>query len=71
MEARGATGRLGGAADVQMAMKTLESLRLVGKTSGNADELEGGTKWRVCVGWDVVRDIARGVGVEVEDFVGE
>lgn len=67
MEARGVAR--GGCADVLGAMKTLESLRLVGKTAASADELEGGTKWRVCVGWEVVRGVARGCGVEVEDFV--
>jgi origin recognition complex subunit 5 len=68
---RGVRGVGGMSADVLMAVKTLESLRLVGKTSGGADELEGGTKWRVCVGWDVVRGVARSVGVEIEDFLAE
>jgi len=39
------------------------------KTSPVADALDGLTKWKVNVGWDVVRVLARSVGVEVEDYV--
>ncbi|PQE03165.1 hypothetical protein CJF30_00005648 [Rutstroemia sp. NJR-2017a BBW] len=63
----------GGEADIQMAIATLASLRLVVKMgSANAgDVLEGASKWRVAVGWEVVRGIARSVGVEAEDYLAE
>jgi origin recognition complex subunit 5 len=56
-------------ADIPMAIATLASLRLVVKTSNAADPLDASTKWKVSVGWDVVRGVARSVGVEVEDFL--
>jgi origin recognition complex subunit 5 len=59
----------GSGADLGMAVATLASLRLVVKTSPVADALDGLTKWKVNVGWDVVRVLARSVGVEVEDYV--
>ncbi|KAI9744246.1 MAG: hypothetical protein M1818_002398 [Claussenomyces sp. TS43310] len=63
----GAAG--GSTADVHMAIATLASLRLLVKTSANADVLDASTKWRVNVGWEVVRGLARSVGVEVEDYI--
>lgn len=66
-EAQG--GRVeGGAADVLAAVATLASLRLLVKTSAVADPLEGGCKWKVNVGWEVVRGVGRSVGVEVEEW---
>jgi origin recognition complex subunit 5 len=56
-------------ADIPMAIATLVSLRLVVKTSNVADPLDASTRWKVNVGWDVVRAMARSVGVEVEDFL--
>lgn len=66
-------GRLGeGGADVQMAIATLASLRLVQRTGIAAEGgLDAGAKWRVCVGWEVVRGVARSVGFEVEDYLAE
>jgi origin recognition complex subunit 5 len=73
-------GRLGtgrevtaGAADIQMAIATLASLRLLVKigAANAADTLDGGSKYRVTVGWEVVRGIARSVGVEAEDYLVE
>jgi origin recognition complex subunit 5 len=60
-------------ADIPMAIATLASLRLVVRTSASAsaDALDAGAKWKVNVGWEVVRGVARSVGVEVEDFVIE
>ncbi|ESZ90390.1 hypothetical protein SBOR_9226 [Sclerotinia borealis F-4128] len=60
-------------ADIQMAIATLASLRLIAKMgSANAgDTLDGGSRWRVAVGWEVVRGIARSVGVEAEDYLAE
>jgi origin recognition complex subunit 5 len=73
-------GRLGtgrevtaGAADILMAIATLASLRLLIRIgSANAgDTLDGGSRYRVAVGWEVVRAIARSVGVEAEDYLAE
>lgn len=58
-------------ADIPMAVATLLSLRLIIKTSAITDSLDPGTKWKVNVGWDVVRVVARSVGIEVEDFIIE
>ncbi|KAK0122446.1 hypothetical protein ONS95_010679 [Cadophora gregata] len=65
--------RVEGAADVQMAVATLASLRLLVRmgSAGSVDVLDAGTKYRVAVGWEVVRGIARSVGVEVEDYLAE
>jgi origin recognition complex subunit 5 len=69
------TGRevIAGTADVQMAIATLASLRLLVKIGATnvADTLDGGSKYRVAVGWEVVRSIARSVGVEAEDYLAE
>lgn len=63
---------LNGSADVLMAVATLASLRLLVRMGGaNQDVLDAGTKYRVAVGWEVVRGVARSVGVEVEDYLAE
>jgi origin recognition complex subunit 5 len=61
----------GQTADVFMAIATLASLRLLIKSGGAADSLDAGVKYRVNVSWDVVRGVARSVGVEIEDFIVE
>jgi origin recognition complex subunit 5 len=68
-EGKGGTG----GADIQMAIATLASLRLLVKIGGanTADTLDGGSRWRVAVGWEVVRGIARSVGVEAEDYLAD
>ncbi len=60
-----------GAADVQMAIATLASLRLLVRMGNAADILDAGVKYKVTVGWEVVRGIARSVGLEVEDYLME
>lgn len=62
-----------GAADIQMAIATLASLRLLIKMgAANAgDTLEGSSKYRVAVGWEAIRGIARSVGVEPEDYLAD
>jgi origin recognition complex subunit 5 len=60
-----------GAADVQMAVATLASLRLLIRVGGAGDGLEGGMRFRVAVGWEVIRGVARSVGVETEDFLAD
>jgi origin recognition complex subunit 5 len=62
-------GMKSGSADVLGALATLASLRLVVKTSKVADVLDASTKFRVNVGWEVIRGVGRAVGVEVEDYV--
>jgi origin recognition complex subunit 5 len=67
----GAEQMQGGAADVLSAIATLASLRLLVKTSAGADVLEGSAKWKVNVGWEVVRGVGRSVGIEVGEWVVE
>ncbi|KAK5660864.1 hypothetical protein OQA88_12235 [Cercophora sp. LCS_1] len=61
-------------ADIGMAIATLASLRLLvrvgGQTTGG-DPMDRGGKWRVNVGWEVVRGLGRGMGVEVEEWLIE
>ncbi|AEO71571.1 703ca940-6ced-4736-89c5-f1dd8f774fb7 [Thermothielavioides terrestris] len=58
-------------ADVGMAIATLASLRLLVRVGGGGDPMDCGGKWRVNVGWEVIRGLGRGVGVEVEDWLIE
>jgi len=69
-KARGAN-EVAGSSDVQMAIATLVSLRLIIKTSNSGDVLEAGSKYRVAVNWDVIRVVARSVGVEPEDYLDD
>jgi len=64
---------LGGSADIQMAVATLGSLRLLVRvgSAGGGDALDGGCRYKVAVGWEVVRGLARSVGVEVEDYLAD
>jgi origin recognition complex subunit 5 len=55
---------------MQTAIATLCSLRLLLRV-GNADVLDGGARYRVAVGWEVIRNIGRSVGVEVEEWIGD
>ncbi|KAH0537043.1 hypothetical protein FGG08_006141 [Glutinoglossum americanum] len=50
---------------------TLTSLRLLVRTSNTADVLEAQTKWRVNIGWEYVRQLARSVGFEIESHIAE
>lgn len=61
----------GGDADVGMAIATLASLRLLVRIggAGGGDVLDRGGKWRVNVGWEVVRGLGRSMGVEVEEWL--
>ncbi|OWO98683.1 origin recognition complex subunit Orc [Marssonina coronariae] len=73
-DARGrGKGRLEGSADVQMAVATLASLRLLVRMgpASSADVLDAGVKYKVAVGWEVVRGVARSVGIEAEDYLAE
>ncbi|KAI1178184.1 origin recognition complex subunit Orc5 [Nemania sp. FL0916] len=69
--------------DVGMAIATLASLRLlvrvggavpavsVGAGGGGGADLDRGGKWRVNVGWEVIRSVGRSMGVEVEEWLVE
>ena len=56
---------------------TLAALRLVVKSGGGGgggvggDVLEGGAKWRVNAPWEFIRDVARGVGFDIESYLIE
>jgi origin recognition complex subunit 5 len=70
---RGRGEEVSGSADIQMAIATLASLRLLVKMGAQnaGDTLEGGVRYRVAVGWEVVRGVARSVGVEAEDYLAD
>ena len=51
---------------------TLASLRLLVRAGAGGDPLEGGGgKWRVNVGWEYVRGLARSVRFDVEELLVE
>lgn len=58
-------------ADVGMALATLSSLRLLVRVGAGGDPLDRGGKWRVNVGWEIVRGLGRSMGVEVEEWLVE
>ncbi|KAH8897850.1 hypothetical protein GQ53DRAFT_712331 [Thozetella sp. PMI_491] len=70
---RGAGGRGTEDTDVGMAIATLASLRLLVRVGGatGGDPMDRGGKWRVNVGWEVVRGLGRSMGMEVEDWLVE
>ncbi|KAI1825147.1 origin recognition complex subunit Orc5 [Xylaria intraflava] len=67
--------------DVGMGIATLASLRLLVRVGGGAAgasvgagggaDLDRGGKWRVNVGWDIIRGVGRSMGVEVEEWLVE
>lgn len=68
----GAVGSVNGNldADVGMALATLSSLRLLVRVGGaSGDPLDRGGKWKVNVGWEVVRGLGRSMSVEVEEWL--
>lgn len=62
---------VGGGADVMCQVATLVGLRLIVKAGSGGDILEGGSKWRVNVGWEFVRGVARGVEFDTESYLTE
>lgn len=58
-------------ADIGMALVTLSSLRLLVRIGTGGDLLDRSGKWRVNVGWEVVRGLGRSIGVEVEQWLVE
>jgi origin recognition complex subunit 5 len=69
--AAAAVGAAGLDADVAMAIATLSSLRLLVRVSGGGDVMDRGGKWRINVGWEVIRGVGRSIGVEVEEWLIE
>jgi origin recognition complex subunit 5 len=57
--------------DVGTALATLSSLRLLNRVGAGADVMDRGAKWRINVGWEVVRGVGRSMGVEVEEWLME
>lgn len=76
-DSRGRSGKgkelTSGSADIEMGIATLVTLRLLAKvgSANSGDALDTGTKYRVAVGWEIVRGVARSVGVEAEDYLFE
>ncbi|KAI3320604.1 origin recognition complex subunit Orc5 [Xylariaceae sp. AK1471] len=78
-DAKSSAGGVDG--DVGMAIATLASLRLLVRVGGGAAgaavgagggaDLDRGGKWRVNVGWEVIRGVGRSMGVEVEEWLVE
>ncbi|MCJ1224201.1 hypothetical protein MMC12_000845 [Toensbergia leucococca] len=61
-----------GSADLQTQVATLVSLRLLVRTAaGGADVLDAQTRWKVNVGWEYVRLVARSVRFDVEGYLAE
>ncbi|KAH7311740.1 Mus7/MMS22 family-domain-containing protein [Stachybotrys elegans] len=67
----GSVGAAGLDSDVGMAIATLASLRLLIRVGGGGDVMDRGGKWRINVGWEVIRGIGRSIGVEVEEWLIE
>ena len=62
---------VGGEADTMCQVATLAGLRLMVKAGAGVDVLEGGGKWRVNVGWEFLRGVARGVKFDIENYLTE
>lgn len=58
-------------ADVGVALATLSSLRLLVRIGVGGDPLDRSGKWRVNVGWEIVRGLGRSMGIEVEEWLIE
>lgn len=58
------------AVDILAQVATLTSLRLLVKASV-LDPLDGATKWKVNVGWDYIRGVARSIKFDIEDRLAE
>jgi origin recognition complex subunit 5 len=58
-------------ADVGMALATLARLRLLVRVGTAGDLLDRSGKWRVNVGWELVKGLGRSMGIEVEEWLVE
>lgn len=78
---KGGAGAGGVDGDIGMAIATLASLRLLVRVGGSAAgasvaagggaDLDRGGKWRVNVGWEIIRGVGRSMGIEVEEWLVE
>lgn len=66
-ERRKGLREFGGSADILAQIAMLSSLRLL--VSTGKEGLDGGSKYRVNVGWEVVRSLGRGVAVELGEWL--
>lgn len=60
--------------DAGMAIATLSSLRLlvrVGGAGAAGGDMDRGGRWRVGVGWEIVKGVGRSLGIEVEEWLVE
>ncbi|RKF65422.1 Origin recognition complex subunit 5 [Golovinomyces cichoracearum] len=64
---------INGNADLQMSIATLVSLQLLTRVGNqnSLDVLDASTRYRVTIGWDMARIVARSVGVEIENFLND
>jgi origin recognition complex subunit 5 len=53
-----------------MTLATLASLRLLIRI-GTGDIMDRSGKWRINVGWEVMRGIGRGIGINIEEWLVE
>ena len=60
-----------GSADIMTQIATLANLRLLARTAGGGDMLDAGTKWRVNVGWEYVRELVRSLRFDIENYLVE
>ncbi len=60
-----------GSADVLTQVATLANLRLLARTASGGDILDAGTKWRVNVGWEYIRELARSLRFDIENYLVE
>lgn len=56
--------------DIGMTLATLASLRLLIRI-GTGDIMDRSGKWRINVGWEVMRGIGRGIGINIEEWLVE
>lgn len=56
--------------DIGMGLATLASLRLLIRV-GAGDIMDRSGKWRINIGWEIIRGIGRGVGVNIEEWLME
>ena len=61
----------GGVGDIMIQIATLASSRLIVRASVSGDILDAGTKWRVNVGWEYIKTVARTIRFDVENFLVE
>lgn len=56
--------------DIGMGLATLASLRLLIRV-GTGDIMDRSGKWRINIGWEIIRGIGRGIGVNIEEWLVE